>query len=87
MPVAKALTSGESKMPTSGMPTPASAANFRTVSTSQNSVEFAGASITRTPIDFFAIHFEMASEISEPPKPITAAKISSEVRLRPWALR
>ncbi len=54
---------------------------------SQSSVEFDGVSITRTPIDFFAIHLEIASEMNEPPKPITAAKISSEPRFSPFAVR
>ena len=87
MPVAKALTSGDSKTPTSGILMPASVAYLRTVSTNQNSVEFEGASITRTPIDRFTDHFEMASEMNEPPKPITAAKISNDVRSRPLAFR
>jgi hypothetical protein len=43
--------------------------------------------MTCTPMAFFADHLEMASEMKEPPKPMTAAKISSEVRFRPLALR
>jgi hypothetical protein len=39
--------------------------------------------MTRTPIIRLAIHFDMAREISEPAKPMTAEKISSAVRSRP----
>jgi len=87
MPVAKALTSGVSKMPTSGILMPALAEYSRTVSINQNSVEFEGVSITCTPIALFADHLEMAREMKEPPKPMTAAKISSDVRFRPLAFR
>jgi hypothetical protein len=32
-------------------------------------------------------YLEIASEINDPPKPITVTKISNEVKLRPLALR
>jgi len=73
-PVAKALGSGESKMPTSGMPMPAASACRRTVSTSQCSWASAGCSMICTPMPCLAIVFERNSEISEPLKPITAEK-------------
>lgn len=62
---------------------PVCPAYLRTVSTSQASVVFDGALITRTPIIFLAIHLETAREMSDPPKPITAAKISSAVKFSP----
>ena len=42
---------------------------------------------TAYPIAFFADHLEMASEMKEPPKPMTAAKISSDARFSPLAFR
>ena len=81
-PVAKAFGSGESKMPTSGIPMPASRACRCTVPTSQLSVALPGWPITRTPIIRFAVHFEMASETNEPVKPTTAANASSLPRSR-----
>ena len=35
--------------------------------------------MTRAPVDRFAIHFEIASEMNEPPMPITAEMTSSAV--------
>ena len=78
-PVAKAFGSGESNTPTSGMPMPACEASARTVPTSHSSFAFAGLSMTCTPIARLAIHFDMASEISAPPKPNTAANTSRPV--------
>ena len=66
---------------------PTSTEYLRIVSSNQNSVEFEGASMTCTPIAVFADHLEMASEISEPPNPITPANTSKEPRFRPLALR
>ncbi len=87
MPVAKALMSGESKIATSGMPMPAAWAWRRAVSTSQSSVDVAGDSITRAPVMRFAVHLEMASEINDPPMPMTAAKIRSDPRFSPCWVR
>ena len=56
-----------------GMPEVAICAWRRTVSSSQRSVSFAGCSITRAPVDIFAIHLDMASEMKAPPMPNTAA--------------
>ena len=81
-PVANAFGSGESKMPTSGMPMPAACAWRCTVPTSQLSVELAGCVITRTPIMRFADHLEIASEKNEPTKPMTADMTSSLPRSR-----
>ena len=81
-PVAKAFGSGESKMPTSGMPMPASCACCCTVFTSQLSAEFVGCVMTRTPIIRLADHFDMASEMNAPVKPTTAANTSSAPRFR-----
>ena len=39
--------------------------------------------MTRAPVDLFAIHFEIASEMNEPPMPITAEMMSSAVKLMP----
>ena len=82
-PVAKAFGSGESKMPTSGMPMPAACACWRTVFTSQRSVSLAGCVMTCTPMARLAIHLEMSSEMNAPPKPKTAEKISRPVRFMP----
>ncbi|MNC91607.1 hypothetical protein D3C83_79010 [compost metagenome] len=59
------------------MPMPALSAWRLTVSTSQRSVVFDGTSITCAPVAIFAIHLEMSSETKAPPKPKTAAIISS----------
>ena len=72
---------------TSGIRMPDFSAYLRTVSTSQRSVGLAGFSSTCTPRERLTDHLEIASEMKEPPKPITAAKISSEVRLRPFSFR
>ena len=71
-------------MPTSGIPMPACCARLRTVSSSQCSAGEAGASMTRTPMVLLAIHFDIASEISEPMKPKNAANTSRPLRLLPW---
>ena len=39
--------------------------------------------MTLAPVDRFAIHFEMASEMNAPPMPITAEMTSSAVMLMP----
>ena len=39
--------------------------------------------MTRAPVDRFAIHFEIASEMNAPPIPITAEMTSSAVMLMP----
>src|ERR1700685_3886048 len=84
-PVAKALGVGEAKMPTSGMPMPACWARPRTIVSSRCSEELADCgSMTTTPIVRFAIHLDMASEMSEPEKPKKAAKTRSPERLCPW---
>src|SRR5688572_10697363 len=67
------------------MPMPAWLASRRTVSTSQASSAFRGSSITCTPIIRFAVHLEIARDTNAPPKPSTAPKTSSEVKLMPFA--
>ena len=69
------------------MPMPAASAWRRTVSTSQRSASERGVSITSAPVMRLADHLEMASEMNEPPKPITKAKTSSDERLSPLAVR
>ena len=69
-------------MPTSGRPIPARSAWASTVCTSQRSVALRGVAITWTPIAALAIVLDMKSEISDPAKPSTAAKIKSAVRFR-----
>ena len=76
-PVAKAFGSGESKMPTSGMPMPDSRAWTFTVSSSHDSTASRGLSMTRTPIMRLALHLDISSEMIAPPKPNTAANTSS----------
>ena len=66
------------------MPMPALSAWRLTVSTSQRSVALDGTSITCAPVAIFAIHFEMSSEINEPPKPKIAAMTSRPVRFSPF---
>src|SRR5688572_25801645 len=67
------------------MPMPAWPASRRTASTSQASSAFRGFSITCTPIIRFAVHLEIARDTNAPPKPSTAPKTSSEVKLMPFA--
>jgi hypothetical protein len=45
-------------------------------------VALLGCSITCTAIERLAIHFETSSDIKEPAKPISAEKISKDVRFR-----
>src|SRR5690606_17820367 len=60
-----------------------------TVFSSQLSVALRGVSITCAPVICFAIHFDIASEMNEPVKPITAEKTSSASRSSavPWLSR
>src|SRR5690606_21780084 len=58
------------------MPMPAASAWRRTVSTSQRSTSLRGCSITLAPLKRLAVHLDSASEISEPPKPNSAANTS-----------
>ena len=51
------------------MPMPACVASRRTVPTSQASSALAGWVMTRAPVDRLAMNLDMASEMSEPPKP------------------
>jgi len=83
IPVANALGSGLSKIPTSGMPIPESRAMRATVSTSQRSKALPGCSITRTPMKRLAIHLDIAKEMKEPPIPMMAAKTSSATGFPP----
>src|SRR4051812_43971148 len=85
-PVANAF-GAPSKIATSGMPTPARSARLLTVLTSQYSVLPSEPSIRRAPVLHFAIVFDIASEMNEPPKPMTAENTSSIWRLRPSAVR
>lgn len=64
-------------MATSDVPIPARCAWRFTVSNNQVSVEFAGRSMTRAPVKCFAVHFEIAREVSDPLNPIMATKINS----------
>ena len=75
-PVAKALGSGESNTPTSGMPMPAFCAWLRTVATSHCSASLAGCAMTCTRIAILAIHLEISSEMNAPPKPKIAENTS-----------
>src|SRR3989338_8599583 len=65
------------------MPMPAASACLRTVSTSQRSVGSTGFSMTCAPTMRLADHLDIASEISEPAKPITADSTSSALKLMP----
>ena len=76
-PVAKALGCGDGKIATSGIPIPAALACRATVSTSQRSSALRGFSITSAPVERFASHFDMASEMNEPPNPNSAHHTSS----------
>ena len=64
------------------MPIPACFAWRLTVSTSHCSLLLRGCSMTCTPMPRLAIIFDMASEMNEPPKPITADMTSRACRLR-----
>jgi hypothetical protein len=50
------------------------------VFSNQLSAALRGWSITRAPVDILAIHFDIASEISEPEKPTTAENTSNAPR-------
>src|SRR3989338_8730221 len=65
------------------MPMPAESAWRFTVSTSQRSVGSLGFSMTSAPTMRLADHLDIASEISEPAKPITADITSSALKLIP----
>src|SRR3989338_10795001 len=65
------------------MPIPAESAWRFTVSTSQRSVGSLGLSMTCAPTIRLADHLDIASEINEPAKPITADITSSAVKLMP----
>jgi hypothetical protein len=56
---------------------PASRACLCTVATSQDSAEFCGCVMTRAPVERFAIHFDNARDMNEPPKPSTSENTSS----------
>src|SRR3954471_1004734 len=85
-PVAKAL-GAPSKIATSGSRVPAVSAAFLPPDTSQNSVVPSEPSITRAPVDIFAIGLEMRSEMIEPVNPTTAENRSRLERFRPSAVR
>src|SRR5258706_12578625 len=70
-------------MATSGMPILACCACLRTVSTSQCSASVRGASMTFAPVMNLADHFDIASETSAPPNPMTPANTSNAPKLRP----
>ncbi len=74
-------------MATSGMPTLDAIASFLTVSTSQISAAVLGLVITSAPIKRLAIHFDIASDMKEPPKPNTAANASKLVIFKPFLSR
>src|SRR5450830_69246 len=84
-PVAKAFGS-PSYTATSGMATPARSARLRTVFTSHSSVELAGWSITRAPVDHLAIGLLISSEMIDPVKPTTRENTSRAPTLMPCAL-
>src|SRR3569832_2440891 len=69
------------------MAMPARSASLLTVSSSQNSVEFDGVSITCAPVDHLAIGLLISSEMMEPVKPTTSENTSSIGRLRPALVR
>jgi len=83
IPVAKALTTSEGKIPTSGVPMPARCAWRSTVCSSQRSCCVAGVVMTCTRIERFAIHFDRASEMNAPPKPNSAEMMSRVFISRP----
>ncbi|MNN51076.1 hypothetical protein D3C81_1656940 [compost metagenome] len=62
---------------------PARCASLLTVSISHSSVLDDGASITRAPVDHFAIGLLINSEMMEPVKPTTSENTSSIGRFRP----
>ncbi len=67
-------------MATSGIEIPASCACRCTVLRSQLSAALRGVSMTCAPVRRFADHFEMASDMNDPEKPMTAEKISNACR-------
>ncbi len=69
------------------MPMPAVSACLRTVLTSHCSASLRGLRITCTPMAILAIHFEISSEMKEPPKPRIAENTSSAPRFRPCCVR
>ena len=68
------------------MPIPACSACRRTVSTSHCSVALRGCSITSAPVDALATHFDIKSEMNDPPMPNTKAKPNRTGRLSPERL-
>ncbi len=64
------------------MPMPAAFAWRATVSTSQRSSGVRGSTITWAPVERLAIHLDSASEMNEPVKPTTVARISKPTVLR-----
>ena len=81
-PVAKALAVCEGKIPTSGMPIPASCASCATVSTSHCSSPLRGSLMMYVPVPRLAIHFDSSSETSAPPNPNSPQNTSRAVRFR-----
>jgi hypothetical protein len=65
------------------MDRPALSAKRRTVSSSQNSVELPGVSITLAPVLHLAMVFDIHNEMKDPPKPMSRAKNSSLPKSRP----
>src|SRR3569832_623102 len=65
------------------MAMPARSASLLTVSSSQNSVEFDGVSITCAPVDHLAIGLLISSEMMEPVKPTTSENTSNNKKKKP----
>ena len=74
-------------MPTSGVVMPAFCAKRSTVATSQAWVGSGEPLISCSLVVHLAIGLLISSEMNAPPKPITSAKPSSELRFSPLALR
>ena len=68
------------------MPMPARCASALTVSTNHSSVLVDGASMTRAPVDHFAIGLLISSEKIAPVNPTTSENTIKVPRLRPLAV-
>ena len=81
-PVAKALAASEGKMPTSGIPMPASSASDLTVSSSHCSSPLRGVSISWVPVPRLAMNLDSSNEIREPLIPNNPQNTSRLPKLR-----
>ena len=81
-PVANALDASDGKIPTSGIPIPASLASDCTVSSNHCSSRDLADVMICTPVLLLAIHLDSSSEIKEPLKPNRAQKIRRLLRFK-----